>query len=220
MKKTASALLMLVVMLLLTASGAQAVERPTFGLLGGLSLGNIVFDPDRPPVRRSFSTRGGLGAFAEFDLSTTLALQARGMYVQKGVNLSGALGDGIRGGYFNADYITVPLLLMYKPELPKMRPYVMVGPEIGFKTRVTASVTDAVFLSPGEEMPVDDFEENIDSTDFALDFGAGLEIPSRHVAVLIEAMYSWGLKNVDSTPELGESGVRTRTFLINVGVRF
>lgn len=220
MKKNASALLILFVALLLTTSSAWAAERPTFGLLGGLSLGSIAFDPDRPPVRRSFSAGGGIGAFAEFDLSPTLALQARGMYVQKGVNLSGALGDGIRGGYFNADYFTVPLLLMYKPDLPRVRPYVMVGPEIGFKTSVSASVTDAVFLSPGEDMAVDDFEENIDATDFALDFGAGLEIPSRHVAVLIEAMYSWGLKNVDATPEVGESGVKTRTFLVNVGVRF
>jgi hypothetical protein len=96
----------------------------------------------------------------------------------------------------------------------------MVGPEVGFKTGAEAIVTDAVFLSRGEAVPVEDFEENIDSTDVALDFGAGLEIPTQRVAVLIEALYSWGLKNVDRTPEVGESAVRTRTFLVNVGVRF
>ncbi len=220
MNKNVSAPMILSVAILLATSSAWAAERPTFGLLGGLSLGNIVFDPDRPPVRRSFSTGGGLGAFAEFDLSPTLALQARGMFVQKGVNLSGTLGDGVRGGYLDADYIAVPLLLKYKPDLSGMRPYVMVGPELAFKTRVNATVTDAVFLAPGEEVSVEDFDNDIDSTDVALDFGAGLEIPSRHVAILIEAMYSWGLKNVDASPEVGESKVNTRTFLINVGIRF
>jgi opacity protein-like surface antigen len=220
MKKNTLALLIVFLALLLTKSSAWAAERPTFGLLGGLSLGNIVFDPDRPPVRRSFSTRGGLGGFVEFDLSPTLALQARAMYVQKGANLSGALGDGVRGGYFKGDYVTVPLLLKYKPDLPRLRPYVMVGPEIGFKTHVEATVTDAAFLAPGEKRSVEDFGDDVDSTDVALDFGAGLEIPSRHVAILIEALYWWGLKNVDASPEAGESAVKTRTFLVNVGVRF
>ena len=96
----------------------------------------------------------------------------------------------------------------------------MVGPELGFNTGVSAAVTDAVFLAPGEEISVEDFDDDIESTDIALDFGAGLEIPSRHVAILIEAMYSWGLKNIDASPEVGESEVKTRTFLINVGIRF
>lgn len=220
MKLTAATLLIMCVAILLAPSSTWAAERPSFGVLGGLSLGNIVFDPDRPPVRRSYSTRGGLGAFAEFYLSPTVALQARSMYVQKGVNVSGALGDGVRGGYIKADYVAVPLLLMYKPDVPRVRPYVMVGPELGFNTGVSATITDAAFLAPGEEMSVEDFDEDIASTDVALDFGAGLEIPARNVAVLIEAMYSWGLKNIDATPEVGESKVRTRTFLVNLGVRF
>ena len=220
MKMNGFALLVLFAALLPASSIVWAAERPTFVFLGGLSLGSIVFEPDRPPVRRSLATRGGLGGFVEFDLSQTLALQARGMYVQKGVSLSGDLGDGVRGGYIDAEYFTVPMLLMYRPDVPRIRPYVMVGPELGFNTGVSAAVTDAVFLTPGEEISVEDFDDDIESTDIALDFGAGLEIPSRHVAILIEAMYSWGLKNIDASPEVGESEVKTRTFLINVGIRF
>jgi hypothetical protein len=60
----------------------------------------------------------------------------------------------------------------------------------------------------------------IKSTDFALDFGGGIEVPGKRVSFLIEGIYSLGLMNLVKTPDTDVATAKTRTFLVNLGVRF
>ena len=123
------------------------------------------------------------------------------------------------------DYITVPILLKIQADTAKIRPYAVVGPELGFKVRAGASVATTAYV-PGDILNVaeHDLSDQIDdyskSTDVALNFGGGIEIPSGRMSILIEGIYSLGLRNI-AIPSEGEDGsAKTRTFLFNVGIRF
>ena len=71
-----------------------------------------------------------------------------------------------------------------------------------------------------EKELTDQVNNELKSTDVALDFGGGIEIPSGRMTVLIEGIYSLGLRNI-AVPEEGENGsAKTRTFLFSVGIRF
>lgn len=185
-----------------------------YGILGGPNLSTIVWSPE-PDAKLSTRIRGNVGAFAEFVLSRNLSLEARGMFVQKGVE-AGQVAGIIDGAVFSADYLTFPVLLKVKPDFSNWRPYLAVGPELGLRTGAKA-----VVYRGSTEDTIGDFEDDIASTDFALDFGGGAEIPAGRVSVVIEGLYSLGLKNTDAARDAGApQSVKTRTFMINAGLRF
>ncbi len=219
MRKSLFILSILLVAVLHSVSVAWAVEPPRVGLLGGFHLSNLDLDPDPADTDNSFLTRAHIGGLAEFELSPVLSFQARGMYVQKGAVLEGDLGNLIGIGETVIDYITVPLLLKFSTDVSNVRPYVVVGPEIGFKTRAKATITDATVLDAGEEFSID-LGDEVRSTDVALDFGGGVEIPYKRVVFLLEGIYSLGLKNISVDSEEGDGEASTRTLLFSVGVRF
>jgi hypothetical protein len=222
MRKSWSAFAILMVAVAFGPSTVSAAEKPTFGVVGGLHLTNLAIDPEPTDVGLDSLTRANIGGFAEFDIAPNLLFQARAMYVRKGARLEERVEDvGIRAET-TIDYITVPALLKIRPDTAKIRPYALVGPELGFKTGSRAS------LSTDPPMPMDlvgqveeelnqQVKDNVSSIDVALDFGGGIEFPARGMSFLVEGIYSLGLRNIDTD---GEGHAKTKTFLFNVGIRF
>lgn len=161
----------------------------------------------------------------EFGLAPNASLQTRCMYVPKGVELVDLTEEIDLSAKAIIDYVTVPVLLKIQAKAAKTRPYAVVGPELGFKTRAGASVaTTAVVPGNVLNMLEKDLSEQLNnelkSIDVALDFGGGIEIPSARMSILFEGIYSLGLRNI-AIPSEGDAGsAKTRTFLLNVGIRF
>ena len=110
--------------------------------------------------------------------------------------------------------LSVPILLRYGGGIGGIKPYVIGGVEYGFKTSATATL---VFQGTATEL--DDFDDDVRSNNVALDIGGGIEIPASRVFLIIEAMYSHGLLNIDAD-EADSDVVKTRAFRLNVGIRF
>lgn len=206
-------------------SSAFAAEKPSFGVLGGLHLANLAIRPDPDDVSIDSIWRANVGGFVEFGLHPNVSLQARSMYVPKGARLE-EVEDGISVSATTViNYVSVPVLLKLQTDLGKVRPYAVVGPELGFKASAGASLETSApvpqeILDMVENEIDDQVKNNVKSTDIALDFSGGVEIPSGRLAVLIEGVYSIGLKNI-AVPDEGEDGsAKTRAFLFNVGIRF
>jgi hypothetical protein len=225
MRKSWSAFAVLVAAVLVSTSSASAAEIPTFGVLGGIHLANLALDPDPDDVSLDSLARANIGGFAEFGLAPNLSLQARAMYVRKGARLEQRIEEVDLRAETTIDYITVPVLLKIRADTAKIRPYVVVGPEIGFKTRAGASLSTNPpmpmdLVAQVEEELNDQVKDNVSSTDVALDFGGGIEIPARRMSFLVEGIYSLGLRNIATDSEDSEGYAKTRTFLFNVGIRF
>jgi hypothetical protein len=216
---------MILVVVAVCPSTVSAAEKPTFGVVGGLHLANLAIDPDPTDVSLDSLTRANIGGFAEFGLTPTLSLQTRAMYVRKGASLEERDNEVDIRAETTIDYITVPVLLKIQADMAKIRPYAVVGPEIGFKIRSGASLSTTPpvprdLLDQVEKELSDQVEDNVRSTDVALDFGGGIEIPTRRMSFLVEGIYSLGLRNIATDPEDSEGSAKTRTFLFNVGIRF
>jgi hypothetical protein len=210
---------------LISTSSVAAAETPSFGILGGLHLANLAIDPDPTDARLDSIWRANFGGLVELGLSPYASLQARCMYVPKGVGLEDIAEEVDLRATTVIDYVTVPVLLKIQADSEKIRPYAVVGPELGFKIQAGASVTTTSAV-PGDilNMLEEDLSrqvnDNLKSTDVALDFGGGIEIPSGRMSFLIEGIYSLGLRNI-AIPSEGEDGsAKTRAFLFNIGIRF
>ncbi len=225
MKKCLSRFAALFVVILLSTANVSAAEKPSFGVLGGLDLANLAIDPD--PIDASLDSikRANVGGLVELGLTPVASLQARCMYVPKGAGID-ATEQGVS---FRAetvvDYVTVPVLLKLQAKTAKVRPYVVVGPEFGFKARAAVSISTTVsvpgdLLAELEKELSDQVNNELKSTDVALDFGGGVEIPSGRMSVLIEGIYSLGLRNIAINSDGEDGSAKTRTFLFNVGIRF
>ena len=206
-------------------STVSAAEKPSFGFLGGLDLANLTVDPDPADASLDFIRQANVGGLVEFGLTPVASLQARCMYVPKGTGLD-AVEDGISlSAKTVIDYVTVPVLLKFQADTVKVRPYVVVGPEFGFKARATVSLSTSAsvprdLLAEVEDELNDQVNNELKSTDVALDFGGGVEIPSGRMTILIEGIYSLGLRNIAVNSEGEEGSAKTRTFLFDVGIRF
>jgi hypothetical protein len=225
MSKCLSHFAVLLAVTLVSISNVSAAEKPSFGVLGGLDLANLAVEPDPTDATLDSIKRANVGGLVEFGLTPVASLQARCMYVPKGAGLE-AVEDGISlQARTVIDYVTVPVLLKLQANTEKVRPYVVVGPEFGFKARASVSLSTSAsvpmdILAEVEDELNDQVNNELKSTDVALDFGGGVELPSGRMSILIEGVYSLGLRNIAINSD-GEAGsAKTRTFLFNVGIRF
>ena len=112
---------------LITVLPANA--QVNFGVIGGLNLANLSFDPDPQGVDLSNRTGIGIGGVLSFGVGETLALQLEPMFLQKGAK---ATVQGFTGeSEFKASYIEVPAMLKFAFGSGDTKPYVMAGPTVG-----------------------------------------------------------------------------------------
>jgi hypothetical protein len=194
-------------------SSAAAEDNLRLGVLGGLNSTTAAVSPVQA-YEVSARNRANVGGFVEYAMTPDLSLEARGMYIQKGEKADFGTNQYLRGT-ISIDYLSFPVLLKVKANRLTWKPYLAVGGELAFKTDAKA-----VLEASGSREEDADFNEGVRSTDFAIDFGGGIEIPSGRVSFRIEGLYSLGLLNLVSTPHNEIESAKTRTFLINVGIGF
>jgi opacity protein-like surface antigen len=194
-----------VMIILMTASPAIAQNPVHFGFQAGLNFANATTDPDL-----SLSSRTGLmvGAFTEFAVAPGFSIQPEIFYIQKGAKLV----FGPATATFKLDYVEIPLLAKYKFELTEFTPYLFAGPNVGFRVQA-----EGVAEGYGESGSTD-LSSEFESTDFALDFGAGAEFGiSPAASVLFGVRYSLGLGN---QAKQGGGSWKNRGIQITAGIYF
>lgn len=221
------ALLPAVVLLMFFSSTTFAQLPFKLGVRAGLNLANLSFDPDLPSgVDKSSHTGFKFGAMAELGFIPMFAIQIEPMYVQGGAELSGPLfNDGfqlVNGKItYKLSYLEIPILLKLKIPTPGgIRPYVFAGPNIGIL--LSSNETDEPNGYQSSDM---DFKDYTSSTNFGIDFGAGVGFDiAPLITLLIDGRYSLGLTNVlnDKGKQLlnSDQTVKNRGIQIVAGLMF
>jgi len=167
------------------------------GALAGANVATLDVNMEDPDVTFRAKTFFAAGAVVEVGLSRHLSLQLEPMYLQKG-------GKIVIRDFFGEDasasvrlsYVELPVLLKVSKPTGRVRPYLVVGPSVGYRTSVR--VKDE---TTGEEEDPADADENLRKWDFGVTAGAGLAVPAGRATVFVESRYTWGLVNLDKEDE-------------------
>jgi len=208
MAHRSSALVFLLVLLIPAMASAQATPSAvTFGVKGGVALSTL--SSTDSPLTPATLTSPTVGAFVTFRLTRHLAIQPEALYARKGAREGAAEEILSFTETERLTYLAVPVFarLSFASE-GRVRPYVLAGPEFGF--RLAATETGEI---AGAEAGSDDVSENFRRTDIGVALGAGVEVRR----FLVEGRYTMGLTNIDAT---GLTTVKNRVFAILAGVRF
>lgn len=203
--------------LLLAVPAAGRAQAPSFGLRGGLNMtdfgGKRIVDSD-------FRTGLTLGVFASVPLGAGLSVQPEVVYSQRGARSAAydyhdipADGDAPPIGVYlgeksRHDYLEVPVLLKLDPSPAGdlVRPVFFAGPSLGF-------------LLGAREVHDTDYEEYLNSTDFGVVFGAGVEFGR----LSFDARYDLGLTAIarDYDGSFGHvaGDIENRAFTVTAGLR-
>jgi hypothetical protein len=146
-----------------------------------------------PDVSHHAKTFFAAGAVVEIGLSRRLSLQLEPMYMQKGerIDIHDFLGEDVSAS-LRLSYVELPVLLKLSRSTGRVRPYVIAGPSVGYRTGVR--LKDEI---TGEDEDPADADENLRKWDFGVAAGGGLTVPVGRAAAFVEGRYTWGLVNLD-----------------------
>lgn len=203
MKKFGLALGVLAILFIAMPVAAQNA----IGFTGGLNLASISVDPDGENIGTLVGF--GVGGVLDLRLAENVMLHLQPMYLQKGAK------DDTEGSddKLKFAYLEVPAMVKVAFGTSSARPYIMAGPAIGFLLSAKASSGD-------EDVDIKDF---LKSTDFGLDFGAGVSIPAGNNSFFIEGRYELGLSDIgeDSDEEEDDGGsIKNKGIQIMAGFTF
>lgn len=147
----------------------------------------------------------GVGGIVTYPLSNGLALQAEPMILQKG----GKVTEFDETLTLKLLYLDIPIFLRYNFVVSdSYLPYVILGPNIGFRTSAKVVFPDGSSADASDEFS---------AIDLGLGLGGGVEVPLASVIVFGETRYVFGLNDINL--ESGESTVKNRGLQILFGVK-
>ena len=190
------------------AAAASAQGRPAaVGVKAGVNLADLNFEAE--DISLSFDSRTGFvgGLFVVWPADSRVALQAEGLFSQKGAKVS----EEGASGKVKLDYFDVPVLARFSSPVSGGTSFnVFAGPSFGFKL---SAKTKGGF--DGEEEESMDIDDEIEGFDIGFVAGAGLEF-GRFV---LDGRYTWGLTDIDKD-KTDEVKIKNRVFSIMAGIRF
>jgi len=202
---------------MVAATSAEAGTR--LGVLGGVNL--ATFDANFGDLLDERRTTFGIGGTVEVDVYRNLSIAVQPMYIQKGEELTDSFSSETIT--FKPAFLEFPVLLKAQLIEGPARPYLMVGPSVGFLLSHKVR-----FASPPLGVSTEvDFKDISKSAEFSMQFGGGLALGVGRVSGFVDGRYSVGLTNVNEggtvmvlgTPEVVDPiDVKTRGFQIMAGV--
>lgn len=198
---------LLVFAALLLIAPAWAWAQPvTAGVKAGVVFADLTNFEDALEDATSTSMRTGFTGGGFITFGDPFAVQAEVLYTQKGTK---ADESGLEVEV-DIDQIEIPVLARYTFGTGTTRGYVFGGPSFDFK--VEAKVK-ASFEGEEEE---EDIGDDVESFEFAIVFGGGVEFGH----FLVEGRVSLGLTDLVKDDDEFDESIRNRTFAIMGGVRF
>jgi hypothetical protein len=147
----------------------------------------------------------GIGGIVTYPLKNGLALQAEPMILQKG----GKVTEDDETLTLKLLYFDIPVFLRYNFAVSESYlPYVILGPNLGFRTSAKVVFPDGSSFDASDEFS---------SIDLGLGLGGGVEVPLSKLILFGETRYVFGLNDINK--ESGESTVKNRGLQILLGVK-
>lgn len=161
-------------------------------------MGNADIDPPLD-TKRTIGFMGG--AVLEIEFSEIFSVQPEVMYIQKRAKYSDVVnvppfGDVSFDATFKTDYIEIPILLKATFGTSDFKPFVFAGPNIGIM------MSSELEVKAMGETQSESIKDETESTDFAIDFGAGGEFKVGSATVFVSGRYSLGLSDTVKDPNV------------------
>ena len=175
--------LLLLVLIPISLADAREVGKPIWGIKAGFSGSNMYGDDTG-----IFKTRyGGIfGASAEYPFTELVSIQGELLYAMKGWK-----NDEYYGGLVEISHsisqLEIPVLLRLNSTGDGPGPYLIMGPAlfIGISDEFKVEVM-------GVSVPFDEEDFTVQSTQFGVVLGGGMEIPVDKYVISVEARGSIG----------------------------
>ena len=193
---------------------SQAEVR--IGLFGGTSSFKWELTPPEGEslegLRLETRTALAAGLVTDFRFGQHFGVRLEPGFVRKEIRLVFEPGTFLEGnGDVRQDYFDVPVLFSVFLGSGGVRPYLLGGGAAAFLSRATSIDQD------GEE---EDIKDNLESPEWSVTAGAGLELGSGRTRGFLEARYSWGLTNLIKDSANLEGTAKNRGFFVLAGVTF
>jgi hypothetical protein len=186
-----------------TASAQSVGPHAQWGVLAGANFAKLS-DADNVDTR----TGVVVGLSADFHLGHHFGIEIDGLYSQQGAKQS-VEGDDVT---LHLDYIAVPVLLRYNfPTHTSVRPFVVLGPQAGFRIKCEAS-------SSSDSESCEDFAgQNAKSVDFSGTAGAGVGFKVGKEELSLQARYNMGFTKIFDN---ADSKSKNQLFSVMAGFSF
>lgn len=216
MKKLLTLVIVIFAMSLSSVSYSQTTL--TLSLEGGVNIANANITPS-PTTSSSGRTGLIFGGLVDIGFTPKIALETGLRYVMKGFTQNGVTTNlGVTNLTFKTNYLEFPVLLKVKFPLTEVKPYLIGGPTLGLK--LTADLDYTSQAGSGTQ----DNSTNVESIDFGLLFGGGLDFNiAPKVDLFIQGAYSLGISNVEKPPQnqvTTTSTTKTYGIQLTGGARF
>jgi outer membrane protein with beta-barrel domain len=202
-KKRQRSLVLSIVLLALTASGAyaQIFQSVHYGLKGSLDADKISGRSFTGKMNAGYS----LGGFAELNFNNQWGIQPEVLFSQANSqttdDFNGIYG-GVSGSSVQMNYINVPVLFFFKP-VPELS--ILLGPQYGYLISVTSDL-----LPPGGMLAS---QNPFEKSNLSAVFGAQLNLGK----VKVGARYSWGVISLNNLNN--SDNWKTQGFQLSFGYR-
>ena len=185
----------LLVVLLALWMALPASSQINLGVLGGVNLANLSYDPE--PEGFDFPNRMGfrIGGVLDYNMNKSIAFHLEPMYLLKGGKAESDAYDVKTE--IKLAYLEVPVMLKYSFAANDIKPYIIAGPTIGFNLSSKGKET---WGGVSEEY---DSKDQTSSIDFGLGFGAGVSQQIGNNFIFVEARYALGLTKINDVKDPG-----------------
>lgn len=189
-------LLVALCVLFMLPKGASAQLKIEVGAKAGLNLAGLGLSSDGKLSGVNYNGRTGfhLGAYGLIRKGK-LGVQPEIVFSQQGQSYRTPNYSGLRS---NLSYINVPIIFKYYPTGGLS---IQAGPQFGF---LVAAKGDVVQISNSTQGPSlgqatldQDLKGYLNSTDFSIAFGAGIDLP---VGLNLTFRYNYGVSNINKYP--------------------
>lgn len=215
----------LITALMLVSAVVINAATVSTGLIGGINIANMsLLDDNGSSISPAPDSKVGFigGGFIDIGINNMFSVVPGLEFNMRGMSMEQSMDDGMGNtltskAVADFNYFSIPVSLKAAFGTGKLRPFLIVGPELGFL--LSAKVKETV---SGGGLSIDttaDVKDQMNSTDFGLNFGAGAEMDAGNCYPFILAKYYLGLTNIEKDP-VSDSSTKNKGFVIQVGVRF
>lgn len=169
------------------------------GILGGVNIATLESNDEEFGDAMESKRFAVGGIVLDFPLSEAVSLRLEPMYMPKGTTATLEVEGFNFESTLRLPYVELPILLKVSRTTGAVRPYLVIGPSIGYRTGATA--TDVL---TGEEEDVEDADD-IETWDYGVAAGGGLSYAVGRATIFAEGRYTLGLADLDKQPDAGET---------------
>jgi len=184
-------LLIAVVIAVMFVNPAQSLEAGVrFGLAAGASFARFNVDTDSDigierPTRNGFT----VGGILDIQINDRFSVCLEPIYAEKGSKTDFPHEWDDLDNTLEFDYILLPILFKVKFDCGKIKPYVFLGPYLGYAVKLQTVMKDS-----GE---VIDNKDRFERSDLGMDIGMGVESHlTNRIFIFVSGSYSVGLQDI------------------------